>query len=205
MAVHWTAGAPPSSWSAHSTTTRPRPSWLFGLVEAGKGETVSTSTVLESSDAAWWSRPVGVPAWMDNGDLYGLSPVPNLVAAPGCRPAMSSLPHQASKSGRSRHVRRCAGRPGGGGGLVLVEMQLEHHKMSVVRRHGRWPGQGRDPVTMSWPGPRATVVMEGFGPQPPDQQRRGTCGRCPDVPDGGPQQAARWRCPARAHPAGKSQ
>ncbi len=79
------------------------------LVEAGNDETITTSTILETSDAAWVDWPVGVPAWMDNGDLCGLPPprkvmeMQNLVAAPaGCRPAVSSSPRQVCKSGRSR-------------------------------------------------------------------------------------------------------
>ncbi len=169
VAVHW------SRWGAPLLLVEQRDHkaaavLAVDLVEQGKGETASTSTVLETSDAAWVDWPVGVPAWMDNGDLlwaiassepggstWRLKAGDELVTPPGLQV------REVTSTGRSVVFAAsddpvvaeawCWSRDGGLRKLTDVG--------GVSAATGDGPVKVVQSRSMSWPGPRATVVAEG--------------------------------------------
>ena len=207
MAVHWSRWGPPLllvEQRDHKAAAVLRcPTWSRRV----RVETVTTSTLLEASDAAWVDWPVGVPAWLDGGDLlwaivaepggstWRLKVGDELVTPPGLQV------REVTSTGRSV-VFTASDDPVVVEAWSLVEGRAGSRKLTDVGGVSAATGDGPVKVvvsrSMSWPGPRATVVSGRLGATTPVQQGRGT------VVDPavkfltvGRQRAARRRRPAR--------
>jgi dipeptidyl-peptidase 4 len=169
VAVHW------SRWGAPLLLVEQRDHKACAVLAVdlndGDGGTARTSTVLEATDAAWVDWPVGVPAWLEEGSLlwavpdagtWRLTVGDELVTPPGLQV------REVTSSGRSL-LFTASDDPS------VVEAWSWSRRRGLEKLTdlgGISSATGDGPVkvvvsrSMSWPGPRTTVEVEGSEPRP---------------------------------------
>ena len=172
VAVHW------SSWGPALLVVEQRDHKSAAVLavdlEGGPGVQASTSTVLEVRDDAWVDWPGGVPAWLENGDLlwvvsdaqpgpgtWRLKVADEFVTPPGLQV------REVTSSGRSV-VFTASDDP-----LVVEAWSWSRDRglTKLTDAGGVSSATGDGPVkvvvsrSMSWPGPRASVMTDASGPR----------------------------------------
>jgi dipeptidyl-peptidase 4 len=187
VAVHW------SHWGAPLLLVEQRDhkaAAVLAVSLSGDGETVATSTVLEVTDAAWVDFPGGVPAWLEGGEL--LWAVPDV--EPDADPSAEPDADPGAKPGRSTWRLKVGDElvtpPGlqvrevtsSGGSVVFTASEDPEvveawswsragglRRLTEVGGVSSAVGEGAVKVvvarSLSWPGARATVEVDGSEPR----------------------------------------